>query len=77
MAAMHGPAFWITRLLIVTALVFAILLAVEVLKGGTLQVGWPGALLWAGISASVFTGSRYYQARKGLACALCRDLPEA
>jgi hypothetical protein len=73
---MHGPAFWITRLLMVMTLVFSILLAMEVLKGGTLQAGWPSALIWAGISAAVFTGSRYYQARKGLACALCRDLPE-
>ena len=77
MAAMYGPAFWIKRFLMVSALVFAILLAAEVVKGGTLQGGWPSALFWASTSAAVFTGSRYYQARKGLACALCRDLPEA
>jgi preprotein translocase subunit SecG len=77
MAAMRGPAFWITRLLVVCALVFAILLATEVIKGGTVQGGWASALFWASASAAVFTGSRYYQARKGLACALCRDLPEA
>jgi hypothetical protein len=71
-----GTAFWIKRFTQVSTLAFVILLAFEVLKGGSIRAGWIGSASWALISAAVFTATRIYRSRQGQACALCRDLPE-
>ena len=76
MSAMKSPMFWITRFLQVLALVFVILLAAEIIKGGTVAGGWLDSAIWSSVAATVFTGSRYYRARRGQACALCQDLPQ-
>jgi hypothetical protein len=68
-------SFWIRRFALVTALVFVILLASESIKGHAISGTWLSALAWSLVSASLFIGARYYQVRKGQACALCNDLP--
>ncbi|MGZ8970961.1 MAG: hypothetical protein ACXW2W_17330 [Telluria sp.] len=55
---------------------FVILAAVGLLKGRTLAEAWLEALGWALASATVFIVARYRSARRGEACALCRDTVE-
>ncbi|MES2298191.1 MAG: hypothetical protein V4582_14190 [Pseudomonadota bacterium] len=70
---MKSKAFWVRRFVFVSALAFVILVGADLLKGGRIDAAVPSALAWALISASIFTAARYRSARKGLACALCRD----
>jgi hypothetical protein len=72
-----GRAFWIKRFLAATALVFAILMIVELLKGHALEPALAFSALWSLITSAVFTGARIYQSRKGRHCAICRDTPES
>lgn len=67
--------WWIGRFAQVLALVFVILLAAEVIKGGNIANGWRDSAIWAGVAAAIFTGSRFYRVRKRQACALCQDTP--
>jgi hypothetical protein len=71
-----GTAFWIKRFLAVLAGAFAIIFAAQMLKGHAPAYAAMQAALWSVIGASIFTGARYRQARKGRHCALCRDTPE-
>ncbi len=71
-----SKAFWIRRYLMVATLVFGVLMAVALLKGRTLAVGAEDSLLWAAISAAIYVATRYHYAKKGIACAMCRDIPE-
>jgi hypothetical protein len=73
---MKSTAFWIRRFFVVSGLAIVILVAADLLKGGTLDGAIPSALAWALIASAIFTGSRYHRARKGQACALCRDTVE-
>ena len=73
---MKSNAFWIGRFCTMVAIVFAILLVAGLLRGRAAATVLADALLWSLVSASIFTGFRYYQARKGVACALCRDTVE-
>jgi uncharacterized membrane protein len=73
---MKSTAFWIGRFCWMVGIVFTILLIVSLLRGRAAPTALAESLLWALISSAVFTGSRYYQARKGVACALCRDTIE-
>lgn len=73
---MKSTAFWIGRFCTVVAIVFAILLVAGLLRGRPVATVLADSLLWALVSATIFTVSRYYQARKGIACALCRDTVE-
>ena len=72
-----GRAFWIKRFLAVTALVFAALMIVELLKGHGLESALAFSALWSLITGAVFTGARIYQSRRGRHCAICRDTPES
>jgi hypothetical protein len=72
-----GRRFWIVRTLTVYAGVLALLFVVGVLKGRTPSEALSFAALWALASTAIFIGSRYYQASRGQACALCRDTPDA
>lgn len=71
-----GLAFWIKRFFAVMLLAFAILMAVELLKGHVPEVAVTFSLTWSLIAATIFTGARIYQSRRGRHCALCRDTPE-
>jgi hypothetical protein len=50
--------------------------AASLLRGRAVETALSESFLWALISSVVFTGWRYYQARRGVACALCRDTVE-
>ena len=73
---MKSTEFWVKRYLWVTGMVFMVLMTVDLLKGGTLEEGLSSAFGWALVTAAVFTGTRYHHARKGIACAMCRDTVE-
>ena len=72
-----GLAFWIKRFLTVWLLAFAVLLAVELLKGHGMQAALAFSAAWSLLAASIFTAARIYQARRGRHCALCNDIPAA
>lgn len=73
---MKSTGFWIRRFMVVAGAVFVILAAVGLLKGHMLAEAWLEALGWALASATVFVAARYRSARRGEACALCRDTVE-
>jgi hypothetical protein len=73
MKNMHSTESWVKRFLWMTGMVFMILMGVDLLKGGSLEDDLSGAFGWALVSAAIFTGTRYYHARKNVACALCKD----
>ncbi|MEG3193050.1 hypothetical protein [Lysobacter sp. D1-1-M9] len=71
-----GTSFWVRRFLLVFGIAFTIIAAAQLVQGESLDYAATQALLWAAISASIFTGSRIYQSRKGKHCAICNDTPE-
>jgi hypothetical protein len=71
-----GTAFWIKRFLTVLACAFIIIGAAQLLKGHDVQYAASQAAIWGVITAAVFTGARFWQARKGRHCAICKDTPE-
>jgi hypothetical protein len=74
---MKHKELWVRRFLWTTGIVFMILLGAALLRGRGIDTALSESFIWALISSGVFTGSRYYQARKGSACALCQDTPES
>ncbi len=73
---MKSKAFWVKRFLWMTGMVFMVVMAAALLKGRAIETSLSDSFIWALVSAGVFTGWRYYQARKGVACALCKDTVE-
>ena len=73
---MKSTGFWVKRFLWMTGMSTMLLLGVELLKGHALEDSLSFAFLWGLIASTLFTGSRYYNARKGVACALCKDTVE-
>ncbi|MDB5908472.1 MAG: hypothetical protein JWP34_2586 [Massilia sp.] len=73
---MKTKQFWVKRFLWVTGIVFMMLMAAALLRGRTVEVALTESLVWALISSAIFTAVRYYKARKGEACALCKDTVE-
>lgn len=71
-----GASFWVKRFVVVLASAWAIISSAQLLQGESLAYSASQGLLWAAISASIFTGARIYQSRKKQHCALCRDTPE-
>ena len=72
-----GKSFWVRRFLLVFGIAFTVIAAAQMVQGESLNYAVAQALLWAAVSASIFTGSRIYQSRKGVHCALCQDIPQA
>ncbi len=70
-----GRTFWIKRFLTVWLLAFAVLLAVELLKGHGTQAALAFSAAWSLLAASIFTAARLYQSRRGRHCAVCNDIP--
>lgn len=68
--------FWIRRFFTVFAIALAIIAGVQYLKGHDAAYALGHGLMWAAISASLFTATRWYRARRGEHYALCRDTPE-
>ncbi|MEO8001368.1 MAG: hypothetical protein ABI644_05785 [Arenimonas sp.] len=70
-----GVLFWLRRFLLVFSVAFAMIVSAHLLRGHELMYSLSESLLWAMISANIFTASRIYQSRKGIHCALCNDIP--
>lgn len=71
-----GTAFWLRRFTIVFVGAFVLIGAAQLLRGRTLEFAALHGLVWAAVSATIFTGARLYQSRQGQHCAICRDTPE-
>ena len=71
-----STGFWIKRFLTVLGLAFAVIFTAQLLKGRDLEYSVTQAALWSVISSLVFTVARYFQARRGQHCAICKDTPE-
>lgn len=71
-----GAAFWIKRFVTVVVLVFAVLMAVALLRGRTLETALLESAIWSVITSAIFTGVRIYRTRKQQYCAICNDAPE-
>lgn len=69
-------AFWTRRFVHVYLIALVAIGAAQWFRGRSVEVAAEHALIWAGISAVVFTTARWYQARRGQHCAICRDTPE-
>lgn len=72
-----GTSFWVRRFLLVFGIAFIVIAAAQLVQGESLNYAVTQALLWAAISATIFTGARIYQSRKGRHCALCQDVPQS
>jgi hypothetical protein len=70
---MKNKQLWVRRYLWTTGIVFMILLAVSLLRGRETDRALSESLIWALVSAAAFTARRYYLARKGATCALCKE----
>jgi len=70
-----GFKFWFVRALKVFLGVAVLLFIVELLKEHSVQESLIFALTWSFITTAIFIGSRLYQSRKGVECALCNDIP--
>jgi hypothetical protein len=68
--------FWIIRALKVFTIVFILLFIPELLKQHSIEDSVLFAVTWSFLGTLVFIGSRLYQSRKGMECALCNDIPD-
>lgn len=68
--------FWIKRFFTVLAIAFAIICAAQYAKSHDLAYAVTQGAIWSLLSAFVFTIARYFQARRGQHCAICRDTPQ-
>lgn len=71
-----GTAFWIRRFFVALAVAFVVISASHLVRGRSLEYAATEGGLWSAISAAVFTVGRFFQARRGQHCAICRDTPE-
>ena len=73
---MKNMRFWITRFVSVAAAAFALLAGLYLLRGMPAGEALREAGIWSVLAAAIFTGNRYWKARQGKSCALCRDTVE-
>ena len=66
-----GALFWIKRYLQAAVPLFAILAAVEWVKGSTSRDDYLSAAAWAVIAAAIFTYMAWRRFRNAQACAVC------
>ncbi|NDK39746.1 hypothetical protein DT603_12925 [Pseudoxanthomonas gei] len=71
-----GNGFWIRRFFTVVGGAFLVICAAQLLRGHALPDAALQGAIWGAISATVFTVSRFLQARQGRHCAVCKDTPE-
>lgn len=71
-----GVLFWLRSFLLAFCMAFAVIMSAHLLRGHELMFSLSESLLWATISANIFTASRIRQSRKGQHCLLCNDCPE-
>ncbi|MRW84670.1 hypothetical protein GJ698_11285 [Pseudoduganella sp. FT26W] len=72
-----GAIFWMKRFLLAGVPLFAILAAVEWLKGSTAKEDYLSAGAWALIAAAIFTYASWRRYRHAKACGMCDDLAAA
>ena len=72
-----GLKFWLIRALKFFITVTIILFIIELLKQHSVLDSLSFAVTWSFITTAIFIGSRIYQSRKGVECALCNDTPDA
>jgi hypothetical protein len=71
-----GAKFWIRRFIAVFFGALTIIAGAQMLRGRGVYYAITQGLLWATISASVFTLGRMYQSNRGQHCAICNDTPD-
>ncbi len=71
-----GTAFWIRRFFLAWIVAFLVIGTAQALKGHTFTFAAAQGLLWATLSALIFTVSRLIRSRQGQHCAICKDTPE-
>ncbi|HWJ96316.1 MAG TPA: hypothetical protein VNT33_16425 [Telluria sp.] len=68
---MKPLSHWIVQYLVATVTMFVLLLVIDLLRGTPVEQAWASCLLWAAAASAIFVGSRYRQAARGDACAVC------
>jgi hypothetical protein len=68
--------FWLRRFIPVFCIAFAVIVSAYLLRGHELMFSLSESLLWAMISANIFTTSHMYQSQKGQSGMLCKNAPE-
>jgi uncharacterized membrane protein YvlD (DUF360 family) len=68
--------FWIKRFFTVLVAAFVVIFAAQVIKSHDFRYAGTQAVIWAVITATVFTIGRVIQSRRGQHCAICKDTPE-
>lgn len=66
-------AYWITRYLLASGVLGAILVAAEYSKGQPGRNDLLGCVAWAMLAAAIFIGTKYWNFRKAQTCTMCRD----
>jgi hypothetical protein len=72
-----GTAFWVKRYVLVLAIAFVVIVAGQLVQQRTLEHALFEGMLWAPLAAAIFIAVRIVRARRGDACALCNDIPQA
>lgn len=72
-----GATFWMKRYLQAAVPLFAILAAVEWIKGSTTREDYVSAAVWALAAAGIFTYAAWRRYRNAKACGMCDDLVAA
>ncbi|MYM28468.1 hypothetical protein SAMN05192549_10271 [Duganella sacchari] len=72
-----GAVFWIKRYLQAAVPLFAILAAVEWIKGSTAREDYLSAGAWALIAAGIFTYFAWRRYRNAVACGMCDNFAAA
>ena len=70
---MRPATYWIGQYLLATGTMFLLLAAVDLMRGDSLAATWPTTLGWSAAAAAIFVASRWRQASRGIACAVCKD----
>jgi len=70
---MRPATYWIGQFLLAAGTMFLLLAAVDLMRGDSLAATWPGTLAWSAAAAAIFVASRWRQASRGVACAVCKD----
>ena len=73
---MKSNRFWVIRWLTVFTGMMLLLVGVGLAKGQAPGSVCADAAFWALLSSTLLIGTRYARARRGIACALCRDTVE-
>ncbi|MBD3668966.1 MAG: hypothetical protein HUJ16_13445 [Kangiella sp.] len=71
-----GYSLWIKRFITILTAAFIVIAGAQYLKNNDLSYALLQGAIWAPITATLFTVSRFFQAKRGQHCALCKDTPE-